>query len=103
MSIDLSTERLVSLTEAAALLPGRPHLATLWRWCTRGVRGRRLESLEIGGRRYTSLEALQRFSQPHGASPPPATAPSRESQLAQAEQYLAGIGVARNPAAKEQR
>lgn len=57
------TEHMLTLTEAARHLPGRPHVSTLWRWYTRGVRGVRLETLVVGGRRYTSREALQRFSE----------------------------------------
>ncbi|MEQ8763208.1 MAG: DUF1580 domain-containing protein [Planctomycetota bacterium] len=39
----------------------RPHLATVYRWTTRGLQGIVLESVQIGGKRYTSLEAIQRF------------------------------------------
>jgi hypothetical protein len=42
MSVDFSPETLLSLTEAAALLPGRPHVSTLHRWRLRGVRGVKL-------------------------------------------------------------
>ena len=37
--------------------------ATGWRWIKRGCRGIKLESCLIGGKRYTSLEALQRFAE----------------------------------------
>jgi hypothetical protein len=59
--IDHETEHLLSMTQAAKLLPGRPNVATLWRWRTSGCRGQRLESLLFGGRRYTSREAIRRF------------------------------------------
>jgi hypothetical protein len=36
-------------------------LSTTWRWILKGVRGRKLESLSVGGRRYTSEEAFLRF------------------------------------------
>jgi hypothetical protein len=60
------TEELVSLTEATKLLPKRrkgkrPNVATLYRWTTIGVRGIVLESVQVGGTRCTSREALQRF------------------------------------------
>ena len=35
---------------------------TVRRW-VRGVGGRQLETAKLGGKRYTSLEAIQRFSQ----------------------------------------
>ena len=62
MSIDISGEQILTLTQAAKSLPGRPNISTLWRWYTQGVRGCRLETVMIGGRRYTSVQALQRFA-----------------------------------------
>lgn len=62
MAIDLESETLISLTEAAALVPyRRPHLSALYRWCDAGVRGVRLETARVAGRRVTSRQALQRF------------------------------------------
>jgi hypothetical protein len=54
-------EKPLSLAEAARLLPKRPNPATLWRWRTRGVRGVKLETILIGGRRYVSRAALRQF------------------------------------------
>lgn len=64
--IDLSTENLLSLSEAAGKLPRRrrgkkPNVSTLYRWTQTGCRGVVLESCQIGGTRCTSAEALQRF------------------------------------------
>ena len=42
--IDLTTERLLTLPQAAAMFPGGVGLATLWRWRKKGVRGKRLET-----------------------------------------------------------
>jgi hypothetical protein len=76
--IDSTTETLISLTEAAKSVPRRrrgrkTHLSTLYRWATVGVRGVVLESLQCGGSRVTSREALQRFyerlSGPDSAGP----------------------------------
>ena len=68
MAIDPTTETLVSLGEAAKLLPTRrrgkrPHISCLYRWTTAGIRGVVLESLQVGGTRCTSKEALSRFFQ----------------------------------------
>lgn len=60
--IDLKSEAILSLPTAAKSLPGRPHLASLYRWFQRGVRGVRLETILIGGKRFTSHEAIQRFA-----------------------------------------
>ncbi len=64
--IDPTTESLVSLTEAARLLPARrggkrPHVSSLYRWTKAGRRGVVLESIQVGGTRCTSKEALARF------------------------------------------
>lgn len=34
---------------------------TVWRWARRGVRGVQLETYAIGGRRWTTEEAFERF------------------------------------------
>ena len=58
--IDTQHENLILV--ARAKLPGNPSIATRWRWIQRGVRGGvKLESIIIGGQRYTSAEAVARF------------------------------------------
>jgi len=57
--IDVSKEPLVVLSKAR--FPNRPHASTIWRWANRGVRGVLLESVLIGGQRYTSQAAVERF------------------------------------------
>ncbi len=96
MSVTLQ-ESLLTLKEAAKLLPGNPHYATLFRWAQKGCRGVRLESARIGGIRDTSREALARFilacsgdSSP-GLSVP--TAKQRQRQIAAAERELAEAGL----------
>jgi hypothetical protein len=64
--IDSSTENLTPLNQAADELPRRrrgkkTHVSTLFRWTTVGCKGVVLESLQCGGTRCTSREALQRF------------------------------------------
>ncbi len=61
MGIDIHSEHLISLSEAARLLPGKPSPATIWRWYSKGVKGVRLTTIVCGGRRVTSKEALQKF------------------------------------------
>lgn len=56
----LLTENLVPLVQAGRHLPQRPHRSTLRRWAYQGIDGVRLETVKLGGRRYTSLESLQR-------------------------------------------
>lgn len=53
----------VSLAQAAELLPAKPHVATVWRWATHGIRGVRLQTWTVGGRRFTTIPALEQFLQ----------------------------------------
>ena len=59
--LDLLTEDLCSLPEAAKLLPNRPHASSVWRWSKRGVGGVKLETLKIGSQVFTSAQAVTRF------------------------------------------
>ena len=56
---------LFPLTKASRHFPAPhpPHVATIIRWALRGVGKDRikLETVKIGGRRYTSRAALERF------------------------------------------
>ncbi|NLX98218.1 MAG: DUF1580 domain-containing protein [Rhodopirellula sp.] len=54
-------EQLLALGQAMHELPNRPSPSTAWRWYRKGIRGVRLETVVVGGRRYTSREALDRF------------------------------------------
>jgi hypothetical protein len=51
----------VLLTEAGEHIVGHPSVNTIRRWAGRGVRGVRLRTWLIGGRRYTSVEAVAQF------------------------------------------
>lgn len=98
MSIDIDTEDLVRVpTEAAKLIPGRPNASTVWRWHRRGVRGIRLETCVVGGRRFTSRAAIQRFVERVTAaadgSAPASTPKSRAPAIAQAERELNQAGI----------
>lgn len=59
--IPIHDESLVPVNKIPNHVPDRPHVATCWRWINRGCRGVKLETVLVGGKRYTSLEALQRF------------------------------------------
>jgi hypothetical protein len=64
--IDHANETVLSLTDAAATLPRRRggrrvNTATLYRWASHGCRGVKLETIQIGGTKCTSQEALRRF------------------------------------------
>ena len=51
----------ILLSEAAKIIPGRPHQSTIWRWAIRGVRGVKLETIQAGKRRFTTKEAIDQF------------------------------------------
>lgn len=64
--IDISCEELVPIRDVPKRLPTKPggkrvHISAVYRWMKKGVRGVKLDSVCIGGTRYTSVEALQRF------------------------------------------
>jgi DNA-binding sugar fermentation-stimulating protein len=61
--IDFGNENAITLREAARQAPGQPHVSTLHRWRRRGIRGVCLETCLVGGKRFTSKEALDRFFQ----------------------------------------
>lgn len=60
-------EELIALTDVPKRLPRRRgkkvHYSTVYRWATKGSRGKKLESRLIGGVRYTTQAALQDFLQ----------------------------------------
>lgn len=65
--IDIEHEKLIAIHDVPKVLPPdhnrkRIHKSAVYRWMQRGRGGVRLEWIKIGGTRYTSLEALQRFA-----------------------------------------
>lgn len=102
--IDFASEQVVSLANATKILPERregkrPNVATIYRWTTRGVKGIVLETIQIGGSRCTSVEALQRFfeqlslkSQSLPLLPPPMS-PSARIRCERARRELIARGV----------
>lgn len=93
MAICIASEDLVTLPQAGRYVPGGPSASTIWRWHLRGIRGHRLEATLIGGRRYTSRQAIERFLRAiNGASAAaPSAARLRAISAAEAELDAAGI------------
>jgi hypothetical protein len=58
---DANNSTPVLLTQASNLVATHPSIESLRRWAGQGVRGVRLETWLIGGRRYTAREAIARF------------------------------------------
>jgi len=55
-------EQSLTIVELAKTITPRPHVNTLRRWATRGIRGARLRTWLVGGRRCSSLRAWEEFS-----------------------------------------
>ena len=103
--IDISSETVTSLTEATQHLPRRrrnkrPATATIYRWAQRGVRGVVLETIQVGGTKCTSVEALQRFcdrlTNATRQHPTPSSAgrtKQREKEIVSAERECEAEGV----------
>lgn len=92
-------EKLLSVTDACRILPGRPHVSTLWRWISRGVHGHRLETIVVGGRRFTSRESLERFidattTSANDSTPLARTPHRRQQDQMRARQVLIKAGIA---------
>ena len=60
--IDPKREELRSFAQISKEHPVHPSVATLWRCTLKGLKGYHFESLVYGGRRYSSLEAVDRFA-----------------------------------------
>jgi len=63
---EILNESLIPLAEAAKLVPprraGKPaHASTMFRWAAGGLKGVKLEVVQVGGTKCTSREALLRF------------------------------------------
>jgi len=103
MPIDTLTEKPLPFSQAARLIPRRRagrkcNLATVYRWSTVGCRGVRLESIQVGGTRCTSREALQRFferltAQSTGEPIPEPLPRARTADIRRAEKTLARAGI----------
>lgn len=104
MSIDITNEEVVTLSQATEYVPARGrankvHVSTIYRWALRGIGGVRLETVMVGGTRCTSVEALLRFfdrltAAADGTSTSsPATSRHRKAQVRAAERELEAAGI----------
>ena len=96
--IDIANETVIPIAEAPQHIPGRPSLATVWRWVLSGTRAGKLESFLVGGRRFTSLESIERFAQKSTAAadsdaPASLTSRQREREISRAEREATEAGI----------
>lgn len=97
---DILDEQLLSMSEAARVLPGRPNVATLWRWRTVGCRRIKLRTVLVGGRRRVSRRMLAEFisattAAADGEPIRTETPRQRERAIQRAEQRAKDLGVRR--------
>lgn len=103
----------IPIAKARKHIPGRPGTSTVWRWVLYGCRGIKLDSFLVGGQRFTTRAAIEKFSrdltaaggrqkQPAEATPdvPKASAPKR-SRRRDNERKQVARSVAANKAADE--
>ena len=96
--MSIFSEPVLTLTEAAKLLPGRPHISTLHRWRTRGVHGVKLITEKVGGRRVVAIGDLEAFiaattAAADGKPAPTRTAKKRLRAIEDAERELDLAGI----------
>lgn len=98
--IEIQNEEVISFADATLRLPRRrkgkrPHVATLYRWAQHGVRGIRLEVIQVGGTMCTSLEAIQRFFNRLTDPDTPTTqlTRTRKREIEQADRELERAGI----------
>lgn len=84
-------ENLIRIAEVPKHLPGRPDVSTVYRWLNQG----KLESLMIGGRRWTSVQAIARFvnRSTNGAATPSEVSERRKGEIEKAEAKLKASGI----------
>jgi hypothetical protein len=63
--IDDNENEYIPINVASQFIPGRPHRATIWRWCLKGIRRNgatvKLSTVAVGGRRFTTKEFIAAF------------------------------------------
>jgi excisionase family DNA binding protein len=93
MDNEILTAERFSVTETAHRL--NVHVSTVWRWIHRGIRGRRLETVRVGGRRFVLRKTLENYlnNEPISESETPVTPIPPTKRLEQAQTALARFGV----------
>ena len=100
--IDIINEQMIPISKVPAWcekhLGNRVHPSTVHRWQLRGSRGCKLESVRIGGRRYSSQEALLRFfdnttAAADGTGSPQRSTHARKREIEDSEAYLRSEGI----------
>ena len=93
--MSIRDETLVSGIKARQAFPIVPSESTYWRWMLNGVGGVLLESIVIGGRRYVSLESIDRFIEARNAKRPGnrSAVPNSSTRIDKARKALDALGI----------
>jgi transposase-like protein len=67
--------------------------STVWRWVLKGVRGTKLESVRVGGRRYVSPMAVESFFAALNSPQQGGTADPVPARTARAEEDARRLGL----------
>jgi hypothetical protein len=72
----LAEEQPLTLGEAGRFIgkftgTNGPNISTVWKWCMKGCRGVKLESICIGGKRYVTPSAIEQFIEARSQPPQP--------------------------------
>jgi hypothetical protein len=98
MGIDIQTETVIGIGAGCREFPPNGVAgATMARYIQKGIGGIKLETIKIGGRRYTSKEAIARFiaaqNADEGTAAPAITPAQRRRQSEAARQALQEAGI----------
>lgn len=84
--------KLLPLNDAVeAAIGHRPHISTVIRWATKGVRGKVLASTLVGGRRMTTVNAVRDFVEVTPGKSPAIEAETLKQSTKQAEKDAAKL------------
>jgi hypothetical protein len=91
----VAPERRLTLTEVAVVIGSqtgrRPSSSTCWRWALKGVRGKKLDVIRVGGVLYATMASVEAFldGQPSLASAEQRPAPTKPARTTVASQMAA--------------
>jgi hypothetical protein len=91
MATSVKSGEYLTLVEACKLIPGRPHKNTVRRYMHKGHEGRYLKFWRVGGKIFTTEDAIAEFI---GSSQPTDSPATSSSQ--QAVEQLDAMGVKQN-------
>lgn len=90
-----SLKEAMPLSRVSDYIPGNPHVATIWRWVAKGVKGIKLSVVRVGGRTMVTPDAIETFltrlNAVDEAQSPAITQSQRRKQAETANKVLAEV------------